>query len=354
MASEQLGLSIHHLFISDRLQPSTSQLYLSDWRGLPIITVSAKDSNLHVGLDRAGKPFSLDAKLEGTGLRGRWLLLSPQYPADGPLVGRKVLTLPEWRPFEGVNRLQTAEGLLDLVGYLFRNAPVESFQEFQAFWNSEAEPIFYPVLDQFLYGSRELEEGLKQKQLRILYRFVRQSELSTYSTRFAESYRKVHRDLAQLFPKIEMKNLVVAMPPLEGVATLTQVVGGVYFTFVDVKDSRKFSSRQLPYFLARHILTTPLLAARHRHAVTLAEKLFQEGMLAYFSSKLGYSKDRSAYLLMPEEEIQKAESTSAQYGKEMETNLRSRDPDLLKRYFSDSPRCHPKRFWFLVRLRCRR
>lgn len=248
------GAQVYHLLVSSDAETPKFEVYSPDWLSFQVIDTSHQGTRVRLGMDIGGKPFSFDMQLEGESSKGNWSLLHPQYPLRGNLVGRRMLSAGNWRPFEGVNRLQTGQGLIDVSGYLLENAPLGNLDRFTAFWSTQVEPLVYPLIHQSLYGKGFLEEELKAEQLKFVYKALKQKQFRAYWEYFTKTYRKVHGDMVKKFPGIDIKNLLVTLPPFKDSRTVTRAVGGILFNFVDVKESRRFSRQKFPYFLAQQIL----------------------------------------------------------------------------------------------------
>ncbi|MBI4446804.1 MAG: hypothetical protein HY645_12965 [Acidobacteria bacterium] len=334
--SDNSDAQVYHVLVKTGKAMPQVEVFNVDWVNLAIVKVTTQGNLLRFSSEMGGKPFNFELTQNGGAMSGKWSLVHPQYPLRGHLVGRRMLAQDQWKPFEGVNRVQSPEGLIDLYGYLIEKAPRGGSDVFTKFWEDEVEPKFYPLLHDLMYGRGTLQEGLRQEQLSRIYTGLNENKLEIARNHVREHYKSVHKELT-LKLKTEMKSLTVVLPPMKRLTTDTRAVGGFFFTFLNLAEVQSYNPDQLRFLLAQQILLHPVLAHYPRET-TLAQELFKQGILIYFSSLIGSERDRPNFLLMSPEEVEKTEESLAALKKEIRANVNNADAALMKRFFSTPPR----------------
>ena len=300
--------------------------------------VSSDPESFRFVWEKSGVPLSVDVRLETPNrLRGRWTFVHPQYQYEGKAVAHKLLSVTHWTPFEGINKIQTADGLIDLAGYLAEKATTLGQREFIEFWDYEAEPDFFILFDRLIYGNKTVDRAHKKQLQEQIYQALTSGDVAANASRFSKMHREVHRDLVEALQGLDIISAIITLPPLKGLNSDVENLGGGLFSLVRLEDWAGVSPQQAPYFVAQQILRGPLYT-RLPQLKNLALELYEKGLQTYLSSLLGYSDSPSDYLFLSENEIEQVERQSEKLKEEIRRSLIGFDPGLRTRLFSTPPR----------------
>ena len=314
------GTIILHLFVPDGAKESEPVLYRDGWKMQSTKKLEIRGQQLKIQLDLSGKPIKFDVKRNGNQLTGAWMLFHPQYPSDGDLKGFRVHGSGDWELFTGLKRLRTDDGLIDFAGFLAREAPTGE-EAFLKFWEETVMPEFYTIIHDFLYGETILETRLPRESIGSIQRDVQRPEFRAAAANFAEVYTKVRRDLAQEYDEMGLLNSLITMPPVKGFKSQTRELAGGLVTFVNVhEETKRWSSKQLPYFVAQQVFMTPILLS-YPHFGSISLEIYKDGVRSYLAGRLKYSSDPSSRLLLSEGEFERVEKDRLKYAREIEKNL---------------------------------
>ena len=334
------GAIVFHLFVPDAAKYSEPVLYRDGWQTQSTVKLEIRGQELKIQLDLSGKPIKFDVKRNENQLTGEWLLFHPQYPHDGDLKGFRVHGSGDWELFTGLKRLRTDDGLIDFAGFLVREAPTGE-EAFVKFWEETVVPEFYTIIHDFLYVGKTLETRLPREHLGSILRVVQGPEFRAAASNFAEVYAKVRSDLAKEYDEIGLLNSLITMPPIKGFESQTRELAGGLVTFVNVhEEAKRWSSEQLPYFVAQQVFMTPILLSFPKIGA-LSLEIYKDGVRSYLAGRLKYSSDPSSRLLLSEGEFEKVESDRLKYAREIEGNLMKAAPLFMEALFEREP--HPGR-----------
>jgi len=334
------GAIVFHLFVPDAAKYSEPVLYRDGWQTQSTVKLEIRGQELKIQLDLSGKPIKFDVKRNENQLTGEWLLFHPQYPHDGDLKGFRVHRSGDWELFTGLKRLRTDDGLIDFAGFLVREAPTGE-EAFVKFWEETVVPEFYTIIHDFLYVGKTLETRLPREHLGSILRVVQGPEFRAAASNFAEVYAKVRSDLAKEYDEIGLLNSLITMPPIKGFESQTRELAGGLVTFVNVhEEAKRWSSEQLPYFVAQQVFMTPILLSFPMTGA-LSLEIYKDGVRSYLAGRLKYSSDPSSRLLLSEGEFEKVESDRLKYAREIEGNLMKGAPVFMEALFEREP--HPGR-----------
>ena len=291
-------------------------------------------------MDLSGKPVKLDAERNGNQLTGDWLLFHPQYPQDGDLKGFRIHGSGDWELFKGLKKLRTEQGLIDFAGFLARESPPGE-EAFVQFWEETVVPEFYTVIHDFLYGEKVFNRELPKDQLGRIQRIVQRPEFKAAAANFAEVYEKVRKDLTKEYKEVGLLNSLITMPPIKGFKSQTREIAGGLITLVNVQEeAKRWSSEQLPYFIAQQVFMTPILL-NYPNMGAVSLELYKDGIRSYLAGRLKYSSDPSSRLLLSEGAIEKVEKERSKYSREIQENLMKAAPAFMAGLFDKAP--HPGR-----------
>ena len=202
-------------------------------------------------------------------------------------------------------------------------------------------PEFYTIIHDFLYGEKILDRRLPRERIGTIQRVVQRPEFRAAASNFAEVYAKVRKDLAKEYQEMGLLNSLITMPPIKGFKSQTREIAGGLVTFVNVhEETKRWSSEQLPYFVAQQVFMTPILLSFPTIGA-LSLELYKDGVRSYLAGRLKYSSDPSSRLLLSEGEIEKVEKERSKYARDIEGNLMKAAPAFMEALFEKEP--HPGR-----------
>ncbi len=334
------GPIVFHLFVPDGARDGEMILYRGGWKTQAMLRIEVSEKQLKIGLDLSGKPLKFDADRNGNQLTGRWLLFHPQYPQDGDLKGFRIHGSGDWELFSGLKKLRTDQGLIDFAGFLAREAPAGE-EAFLKFWEETVVPEFYTIIHDFLFGDKALDRELPKEQVTSIQRVVQRQEFRAAAANFAEVYERVRKDMAKEYEEVGLLNSLITMPPIADFKSQTREIGGSLATFVNVQEeAKRWSSQQLPYFVAQQVLMTPILLSFPTLGA-LSLEIYKEGVRSYLAGRLDYSPDLSSRLLLSEDAIEKVEKERSKYSRQIKVNLMNAAPTFMADLFEKQP--HPGR-----------
>ena len=334
------GAIVLHLFVPDGAKTGKNpvyHLYRPGWEEQPTLRLSASGNDLKIGMDLAGKPIKFDVKRSGDQLSGHWLMGHPQFPQDGRVTGFRIHREGDWELFTGLQKLRTDDGLMDFAGFLAREAPAGD-EAFLRYWNETIVPDFYVLYNEFFVGQAIYDRALTRERVRAVQMAVKQPDFKTKVSGFAGVYRKVRKELSGEYKEMGILNSLVTMPPVEGLEAATRKLEGGLLTVVDVEEATKrWSSEQLPYFIAQQVLKTPILLS-YPGISTVSMELFKDGLRSYLAGRLKYSSDLSSQLLMSRSEFEKVEREHSKYVSKIGKILTDGATAYMEMLFEEEPR----------------
>jgi hypothetical protein len=330
------GAVIHHLQISSLGAPPKIKIYNSAWEEQATSDVTIRNDSLLFNWAVSGRPIAASVALRKGRLTGNWELVHPQYPMGGALDGQKVMSQPDWNPSSGFLEHQSPDGLIDFSRYLLEKAPLQSYEQFLQFWNSQVQPAFYPAISELLYGSAIFEPDLKDRQLRAVYTQLKDPLFRSNSKRISSLYPSIYADLKKRFPELSVKAAPITMPAFEGSAGGLRVLGGLVFVEIDAAKLGKLSETRLRYALARAALEGSALVRFRSDDPAL--RLLRAGLLAHLTSLLNYSKNQADFLFSSEEAIQQVEGGLAKHRSRLADMLKAPRPEEVRTFFEHAPR----------------
>lgn len=137
---------------------------------VPEATASAETLDLLIAPATKPHPFRLTGARQGDQVTGEWTFFVGQYSATGKLKAERVFEQAPWDPFEAI-RADWKDGLIDLTGFLLKEAPRSQFDEFVSFWNRQVLPRYYFLVQGWLYGEGDGLDSQEQ-QLRQVFEFL--------------------------------------------------------------------------------------------------------------------------------------------------------------------------------------
>lgn len=294
----QTGPVVFHLLVSRSNQPT---LYDSFWRTLALVDYKSTPKSLHLNWIVKGINIAFEGRREGFTVSGTWKLIHPQYQLERPFEARRIFPIPDWRPLEGPNRLETPDRFLDFSAYLLEKAPPGK-EKFDDFWKREVEPLFYVFL---------VDESPDSD---LAYQRISRTVFERKVLEFRQVTREVRTDLARVAPRLTLTHRVVSVPFGKKVSR-PMIVGENKYLLINVNQvGEERKGKQYHYFLAEEMIGAEL-DANLPQPRSGALQLYRLGVSLFLAGKLNYSTSRADFFFMPEDEIKKIESDLESYKK---------------------------------------
>lgn len=180
----------YHIQISDA-EADRVTVYDHEARPMFLQTVVFDGDQLELGVaNSAIQPLPLLFKLNRIGERvtGEWLFAQFQLadPLQGGAAGFRVFADAQWDPWAGVEK-HRGDRVIDLLGLLRKEAPLNQLGKFQAYWAENIEKPYYFLIESWFYGAATGPEPVRRDKLRALFLLL--------------SKPSPERDLVDQFPK---------------------------------------------------------------------------------------------------------------------------------------------------------
>lgn len=271
-----------------RLKPV---LYNRTWAIQRLESWNFSEDTLLLDVEAGARSFRYQLTLSDEGFNGFWMLRHPQFRERREVTGHRIFQVNHWDPHEGLRQLADPSRFVDLSGYLSRNAPLESFEDFQGYWDREIKVrffrIFYPVLYQ-----GEISEKVRQNRLRQIWNSLKSKEFQTFSKQLAEHRADVVAALKEKQPELYFANHFISMPTAGVIeTTLEQIDDSVFVVFATEHLMKAVPLDQLRPWLVRWQLRLPLFASVPADSGNALAQVVSEGVAAAWAVKLGFAQN---------------------------------------------------------------
>lgn len=155
-----------HLVVTDA---KNVELYDGTWtpHEIKMLVLEEDSIQMRAMILESAQTLNMKAKRVEDKIAGSVTLNYPQFAIKNELKGFRVSKEPFPAPVDWIAR-HRVEGMIDVVSYLVRNAPCDSFEEFHKFWEEAVEPDFYIFLQAKLYNADGDAPG-KEETLKRLF-----------------------------------------------------------------------------------------------------------------------------------------------------------------------------------------
>ena len=261
----------------------SAQQYNSTWRTVAI-TSTFSESSLTVTSRPGAYKISATVTREGDRFSGTWKLLHPQFGAEQPVTGVRVVKANHWDPLEGIRRLEDPAGIVDICSALRKSAAGKDFQKFAAGWDTEIGGPYYLFLESFW----DPDPARKSEKLRRLYSLLR-------SGQFQDNVKKVlalRTEVTQLVKDKDSSfyfaNPTVVVPTFssEKASAMDVVDGKVYVTAEVPQQLPARSYPRMKWMMAKEQLKLAFLARFPLQMRAAPIELIREGISAYLAADL--------------------------------------------------------------------
>ncbi|MFQ5739940.1 MAG: hypothetical protein ACE5JX_13100 [Acidobacteriota bacterium] len=167
----------YHLFISDEVKNRIT-VYPDNARPMVLQRSRIGDKTLEFQVGSSNIrtiPLLFKVTRQGDRLWGEWVFAHFQYQLSGSVTGFRVMALSRWNPWEHLDRWR-GQPLIDIGGFLLENAPLDDFAKFDAFCLREVEPVYYFLVQKWLYGDGTDPLTTRKQQLRRLFDLLKRPE----------------------------------------------------------------------------------------------------------------------------------------------------------------------------------
>jgi len=154
---------IMHLVVKDQ---ETVELYDSAWTPNEIAELRLDNEHLRIRATILGsaQSFILAGQRLDNQFSGSMTLKYPQFAVSKECKGKRVTPTPFPKPVDWIARYRE-EDRIDVVRFCVENAPRDSFESFQQFWDKEVQSNFYIFLEPYVAktsGADAMKNQLKQ------------------------------------------------------------------------------------------------------------------------------------------------------------------------------------------------
>ncbi|MBI4444971.1 MAG: hypothetical protein HY645_03600 [Acidobacteria bacterium] len=201
---------VYHLLIKG-LDQSQIEIFSESGKSLEFQEPKIDDGDkLHVVIAAFPKPLPVSLRIRRVGddVKGDWLFSHFQYQGvGGEIVGRRVSRHTEWAPFEQLRKVRE-EGIVDIMAYLRSQSPPRNPADFENLWNTRIEPVFYFLLDDWLYGDFR-DPDLKKKRLAQILSFLSQDAGRQRALPFSSQVQQALKQLQSRVPEARISTFLV-------------------------------------------------------------------------------------------------------------------------------------------------
>lgn len=252
--------------------------------------------------------FEITLKRDGDRIQGEATILHVQYRASFGRAGHRVSSDGGWDPVESVKAQADEFGLANLAGSLVEEAPKASLEEFEEYWSSKVEPVYYSVIHDVAYGrSGGLEE--RRKRLTQLLELLNDESFVSLVRLLTAEHEKVVKSLQESAPELFYPNVFLTMPTFGAFDVSVESMGTSLLVRLAV-DSEKLAGNDKPGgWLAREHLKLPLYRIFGPKDPTSISRLVMDGLAGYWAVSKGLASHPFECLPEPVEDRPEMSST---------------------------------------------
>lgn len=272
----------------DRFSPT---LYTEAWRPQQLRSWKFEGESAILESQVTARAFELRLTRVGEKLEGYSALKHPQYRDRRDVIGYRLLDVNHWDPKEGLMELADPFRMIDISGHLIRNAPLESFAEFQKYWDREIKAsyfrLFYPVLYRAGISSQQRQDRLKQ-----IWNALRSERFQNFSKELAAQRTLIAKEFKENHSEFYFENHFVSMPAAGVFDTAVEQIEDAAYVLISTEHlMNALTSDQVKHWLVRWQLKLSLFAAVSPIASDAFSQIVREGIAAAWSVQLGFAED---------------------------------------------------------------
>lgn len=284
------------LVVSKEGERLTSVLYSESWFKHRVRSWEFSEDSVVLGTEVSGRAYEFRLSRNGERLSGSWELKHPQYRERRDVIGHRIAEVNHWDPHEGLRKLADSSRLVDLSGYLVRNAPLESFDQFQEYWDREVKTAFFRVFYSVLYRSG-ISNQQRQERLKKIWNTLRSESFRKLSSDLSEYRARILAELREKHPEFYFPIHFVSMPSAGTFDIRLEQIENEAFAFVATESLMEtVSEDQLRHWLIRWQLKLPLFTFIPPDATSAFAIVTGEGIAAGWSVKMGFAENSAEAL----------------------------------------------------------
>ena len=163
------------------------------YKQFPKVTFNGLEAILESPVRSKANVYQLKLNPNGR-MTGTSDLIHSQYRIKRAFSGEKVLTDGKWTP-QTPKDVPEGENFLDIHTKLFE-APLESFEEFEKFWDAEIEPPYYMIVMDLIYSPDKVGSDRAEK-LKIIFENLKSEEYRERVKKFGTAWKNALKKIKE-------------------------------------------------------------------------------------------------------------------------------------------------------------